>query len=110
MGANIVKKTSLRKNRFSAHVKQLSDNVPARKLSAKLSRRRTKSSAEGISLKDMMMQQWECSDADIAERMAATLSRPVSPQAEAFYKHIDAVPEGRAAIGDPFEPAAGQAA
>ncbi|MDQ1817060.1 hypothetical protein RBA41_27515 [Massilia sp. CCM 9210] len=91
-----MKKTSLRKNRFFAQPTRLTDNSPERKLSRKLRRSRANSGNEGVSLREMMMHQWEFNDADIAERMAATLGRPISPEAQAFYDYIDAVKAGKA--------------
>ena len=92
-----MKKTSLRKNRFSARAKRFPDNF-------------LEHSGEAVSLREMMMQQWEFNDADIAERMAATLSRPISPEAQAFYDHMDAVLEGKASIGDLLKPVVSEAA
>ncbi|NHZ78991.1 hypothetical protein F2P44_06830 [Massilia sp. CCM 8695] len=89
-----MKKTSLRKNRFSAKPTRLPDNSPKSKPGRKLQRSRASGRKNSASLTDTMMDRW--GDADIAERIAATLGRPISPQAQAFYVYIDAVKAGKA--------------
>ncbi|NHZ33198.1 hypothetical protein [Massilia rubra] len=103
-----MKKTSLRKNRFAAQATRLPRNPLKFKLSRKLQHSRAIDRKKTTILMAEMMDQW--GDADIAERMAATLSRPISPEAQAFYDHVDAVLEGRASIGDPLKPVVGEAA
>lgn len=103
-----MKKTSLRKNRFAAQAARLKRHPLKFKLNRKLQHSRAIDMKKTAILRAEMMDQW--GDADIAERMAATLSRPILPAAQAFYDHIDAVLEGRASIGELLKPVVGEAA
>lgn len=104
-----MKKTSLRKNRFSDRSKRLLDNVQKRKLSNK-NLLDSQANPSGMSLRDMMMHQWEFNDAHIAELLAETVGKPISPEAQAFIDHIDALMDGRASIGDLLRPVTSEAA
>lgn len=89
-----MKKTSLRKNRFSTQSTRLLDNSPMRKLSRKLGRSGDSSGSARASLAEMMMRQLD--DSGIAELLGAAVGRPISPEAQAFYDHVDAVKAGKA--------------
>lgn len=91
-----MKKTSLRKNRFSVQLTRLPGNVSTQTPSAQ---RRVSSADAGsgtISLHDMMMDQWAFNDDDIAERLAASAGRPISPEVQAYYDRMFALTHGKA--------------
>ncbi|NHZ89705.1 hypothetical protein F2P45_11880 [Massilia sp. CCM 8733] len=103
-----MKKTSLRKNRFSTESARLPDDFPMRKLSRKPRSYRANSSSARLSLREMMMRQWD--DSGIAELLGAGMGRPISPEAQAFYDHIDAVKAGKATWDEYEKPVVSEAA
>ncbi|UOD32057.1 hypothetical protein INH39_10525 [Massilia violaceinigra] len=95
-----MKKTSLRKNRFSTQSTRLLDDSPMCKLSRKLGRSGDSPHSARASPAEMMMRQLD--DSGIAELLGAAVGRPISPEAQAFYDHVDAV-KARKVIWDEYE-------
>jgi hypothetical protein len=100
MEALAMKKTTLRKNRFPVQAPRLPDISSKRKLSGKVRRSRDNPNDANASLRAMLMRRLD--DSGIAELLAATVGRPISPEAQAFYDHVDALKAGKA-TWDEFE-------
>ncbi len=86
-----MKKTSLRKNRLSDQSSCLPGNSVKRESSAKRRRSGPDASGDGVSLHDMLMDQWAFNDDDIAERLAASVGRRISPEVQAYYDRMFAL-------------------
>lgn len=86
-----MKKTSLRKNRLSGESSRLPGNCVKRESSAKRRRSGSDGRGDGVSLHDMLMDQWAFNDDDIAERLAASVGRRISPDVQAYYDRMFAL-------------------
>ncbi|NHZ95077.1 hypothetical protein [Massilia sp. CCM 8734] len=102
-----MKKTSLRKNRLSDQSTRLPGSSFKRERNAKRRRSGPDVSGDGVSLHDMLMEQWAFNDDDIAERLAASVGKRISPEVQAYYDRMFALTHASAsACEDGETPAA----
>ncbi|NHZ43211.1 hypothetical protein [Massilia aquatica] len=94
-----MKKTSLRKNRLSDQSMRFPGNSFELERSAKRRRSGPDASGAGASLHDMLMDQWAFNDDDIAERLAASVVRRISPEVQAYYDRMFALTHPSACEG-----------